>query len=80
MDEIEKFICKKRSIVLDMVDFETRKQKSEENIDTYLDLVAIQQLAVYADLTHGHCNECKVKCLDRRLAAYLISGIRDEKT
>ncbi len=78
LDEIEKFIRKKRSVMLDIVEFETRQQKSEENFDSYL--VAIQQLAADADLTQGHCKECKGKCLDRHLAARLISGIRDEKT
>ncbi len=78
LDEIEKFIRKKRSVVLDMVEFDRRTQHTDENFDAYL--VAVQQLAADADLTHGHCNECKVKCLDRRLAGRLISGIRDEKT
>ncbi len=78
LDEIEKFIRKKRSIVLDMVEFDRRTQHADENFDAYL--VAVQQLAADADLTHGHCNQCKVKCLDRRLAGRLISGIRDEKT
>ncbi len=78
LDEIEKYIRKKRSVVLDMVDFDNRKQKSGESFDAYL--VAIQQIAQDADLTCDHCPDCKVACLDRRLAARLISGISDERT
>ncbi len=78
LDDIEKFIRKKRSVVLDMVAFDNRKQKEGENFDSYL--VAVQQLAQDADVAHDHCKACKIKCLDRRLAGRLISGIRDEKT
>ncbi len=78
LDAIEKFVRKKRNVVLDIVEFENRKQKSGENFDSYL--VAVQQLASDADLTHGHCDACKVKCLDRRLAGRLISGILNEGT
>ncbi len=78
LDDIEAFIRKKRSVLLDMCAFDNRKQKTGENFDSYL--VAIQQLAQDADLTFEHCDQCKVKCLDRRLAGRLISGILDERT
>ncbi len=78
LDDIGKFIRKKRSVVLDMVAFDNRKQKEGENFDSYL--VAVQQLAQDADVAHDHCKACKMKCLDRRLAGRLISGIRDDKT
>ncbi len=78
IDEIERYIRKKRSVLLDIVQFENRKQKSGEDFDSYL--IAIQQIASDADLVCDHCAECRVKCLDRRLAARLISGISDEKT
>ncbi len=78
LDDIEAFIRKKRSVLLDMCAFDNRKQKTGENFDSYL--VAIQQLAQDADLTFEHCDQCKVKCLDRRLAGRIISGILDERT
>ncbi len=78
LDDIEAFIRKKRSVLLDMCAFDNRKQKAGENFDSYL--VAIQQLAQDADLTFEHCDQCKVKCLDRRLAGRIISGIQDERT
>ncbi len=78
LDEIERYIRKKRSVLLDIVQFENRKQKSGEDFDSYL--IAIQQIASDADLVCDHCADCRVKCLDRRLAARLISGIADEKT
>ncbi len=78
LDDIEKYIRKKRSVVLDMVELDNRIQKEGESFDSYL--VAIQQLAQDADLTSGHCADCKLKCLDRQLAGRLISGIRDDET
>ncbi len=53
LDEIEKYIRKKRSVVLDIVEFDNRKQKTGESFDAYL--VAIQQIAQDADLTCNHC-------------------------
>ncbi len=43
LDKIEKFIHRKRSVLLNMVDFETRQHKLEGNLDLYL--VAIQHAA-----------------------------------
>ncbi len=60
------------------MDFDNRKQKTGESFDAYL--VAIQQISQDASLTYDHCQACKVACLDRRLAARLISGISDEQT
>ncbi len=78
LDEIERFIRKKRNVLLDIVQFENRKQKNGEDLDSYV--VAIQQLASDANLVCDHCPDYRVKCLDRRLAARLISGIVDERT
>ncbi len=36
LDEIEKFIRRKRSIMLNMVDFETRQHKLAGNLDSYM--------------------------------------------
>ncbi len=78
LDAIERYIRKKRNVLLDIVEFENRKQKTGEDFDSYL--VAIQQIASDADLVCDHCADCRVRCLDRRLAARLISGIADERT
>ncbi len=80
LDDIEKDIRNKRSVILDIVEFDRRTQKTNEGFDSYL--VAVQQLAQDADLTNGRCaNEnYKVKCLDRRLAGCLISGMQDDST
>ncbi len=63
LDEIQKYIRKKRSVVLDIVEFDNRKQKTGESFDSYL--VAIQQIVQDAELTCDHCPDCKVACLDR---------------
>ncbi len=76
--KIEGYIRKKRSVMLDMVEFDNRKQKASEDFDSYL--VAVKQLADDADLVADHCDRCKVNCLDRRMAARLISGVHDEET
>ncbi len=76
LSRIENHIRKKRNVVLDMVDFDYRVQRTNEDIDSYL--VAIQQLAQDANLVDDHCDECRIKCLDRRLAVRLISGIQDK--
>ncbi len=78
LDAIERYIRKKRNVLLDIVEFENRKQKTGEDFDSYL--VAIQQIASDADLVCDHCADCRVRCLDRRLAVRLISGIADERT
>ncbi len=61
-----------------MIQFDHREQNEGEDFDTYL--IAIQQLAQDADLAADHCHECKTKCIDRRLAARIISGIMDDST
>ena len=61
-----------------MNEFDKRRQRNEESFVAYL--VAIQQLAEDADLTVDHCDACRKKCYDRRIAARIISGISDEGT
>ena len=78
LDKIEENIRKKRNVTVDLVKFDTRTQMQFESAETYL--VAIRELAADANLTVDHCNDCKKKCLERRLTARLISGIHDEGT
>ena len=78
LDKIEENIRKKRNVTVDLVNFDNRKQKHGETAENYL--VSIRELAADANLTADHCNDCKKKCMERRLTARLISGIHNEST
>ena len=70
LDLIQAHFRSKRNIALDWSDFYKRVQKEGEDFDSYL--VAIKNIARDAEL----CNIC----LDRHLAARVMSGINDEET
>ena len=78
LEKIEENIRKKRNVTVDLVNFDNRKQKHGETAENYL--VSIRELAADANLTADHCNDCKKKCMERRLTARLISGIHNEST
>ena len=78
LDKIEEHVRKKRNVTVDLVAFDNRRQRQGETAENYL--VAIKELAADADLTAGHCQDCRKACLERRLTARLISGGNNEET
>jgi len=70
LNEISKYIRKKRSVALDRVEFEKWRQENNETFDEFY--IRLQRIAKCADL----CEEC----WDQRLTTRVITGISDQET
>ena len=67
-----------RNVTLDRVEFEQRQQLEGEYFNGFF--VAIQKIALDADLFEDRCQDCTKRNWDLRMATKTVSGMRDSET
>lgn len=72
------FLRSMRNVTLDRVEFEQRQQLEGEDFNSFF--VAIQKIALNADLCEDVCQDCTKRNWDLIMATKIVSGMKDSKT